>query len=127
MTLFQSNPNLPRMVVGDGSRRPIQARVARFAVYMISLLLLGVRLMSANGDASSTTDPVTGYPSGSIEDQKIQTLLRQSGYEGGGSVVDAIDPITGRRHRSPEEQWIRTFLEASGYEGGGTVAPRPSR
>jgi len=108
-------------------RRRIQARVARFAIYMIALLLFGVVVMSVNGAASSTTDPVTGYPSGSIEDQQIRTRLRQSGYEGGGTVVDAFDPITGLRYRSPEEQSIRAFLEASGYEGGGTVAPRPSR
>jgi hypothetical protein len=88
---------------------------------MIALVFLAFLLMSAKGAASSTTDPVTGYSSGSVEDQQLRTRLRQWGYEGGGTVADAFDPITGRRYRSLEEQQIRAFLTQSGYEGGGTV------
>ena len=36
---------------------------------------------------SVVLDPFTGYPSGSYDDQRILALLKQSGYEGGGTVV----------------------------------------
>jgi hypothetical protein len=38
-------------------------------------------------NAIPAVDPLTGYASGSADDQRILTMLKQSGYEGGGTVV----------------------------------------
>jgi hypothetical protein len=52
-------------------------------------------IASVSGPSRTTTgtaaiDPVTGRRSGSVEDGQIRTLLTQSGYEGGGTVVHRV-------------------------------------
>ncbi len=37
--------------------------------------------------AIPAVDPLTGYSSGSADDQRIVAILKRSGYEGGGTVV----------------------------------------
>ena len=69
----------------------------------------------------SIIDPVTGFPTGSIDDRKIRSLLMQSGYEGGATVVRVLDPLTGQPSGSTEDQRVRALLAQAGYEGGGTV------
>lgn len=71
-------------------------------------------------------DPITGYQQGSADDKRILALLKQSGYEGGGTVVRAVDPLTGYPSGSADDQRILAFLQRSGYEGGGTVVAQTS-
>jgi hypothetical protein len=102
---------------------------------MMSALLVAVLLGGVGGYAvkgvfstpveranSVLVDPLTGYPSGGTDDQRIVALLRQSGYEGGGTVVrPAVDPLTGYPSGSGDDVRILDMLKQSGYEGGGTV------
>ena len=119
----------------------VEARRSQSSAFLIALALLGALILGGAGGyllkslqvvASSTTsgiravNGITGYPSGSIDDQRILAFLKQSGYEGGGSVVmPAVDRITGYVSGSVDDQRILAFLVQSGYEGGGTVV-RPS-
>src|ERR1700730_4293645 len=117
----------------------LRARPSRLWIYVVALTLSGTLLACGSGGyrstglrassvvlnpstkGNSTIDALTGYPSGSAEDQQTRALLEQSGYEGGGTVVHVIDPITGYLIGSTNDQRIRTLLKQSGYEGGGTV------
>ena len=67
-------------------------------------------------------DPLTDYPLGNTDDQRILAMLKQSGYEGGGTIVrPAVDPLTGYPFGSGDDQRILAMLRQSRYEGGGTV------
>ncbi len=71
---------------------------------------------------SVVVDPLTGFPSGSSDDQRTLAMLKQSGYEGGGTIVrPAVDPLTGYPFGSGDDQRILAMLKQSGYEGGGTL------
>jgi hypothetical protein len=126
-------------MVGDGSGATIQARAWRFSMYVIALVSFGLLLVGAhsfrnsgfNGSGNgpshfsargATTNRITGYLSGGVQDQQIQSVLRQSGYEGGGTVVHIVDPITGLLLGTIDDQRVRALLTQVGYEGGGTVA-----
>ena len=95
----------------------MQATVARkpqFPVFLLALALVGALMLGGMGgylfkslapstpavshagaaaasagqtSAIPAVDPLTGYASGSADDQRILTILTQSGYEGGGTVV----------------------------------------
>ncbi len=70
----------------------IPARRSQLSVFLIALALFGTLIMGAAGvpssiNGKSTVDALTGYPSGSVDDQRILAFLKQSGYEGGGTVV----------------------------------------
>jgi hypothetical protein len=115
----------------------VEARRSQFSVFMIALALFGALILGGAGGylfkslqvatASTTSgtravDRITGYPSGSVDDQQILAFLVQSGYEGGGTVVmPAVDRFTGSPLGSVDDQRILAFLKQSGYEGGGTV------
>jgi hypothetical protein len=43
--------------------------------------------MSSTTSGIRAVDRITGYASGSVDDQRILAFLLQSGYEGGGTVV----------------------------------------
>jgi len=119
-------------------RATIQTRASRFSMYVIAVVLCGTLLVggaasfrflstqsSEDGPHATTgnsiIDPVTGFPSGSVDDRKIRSLLMQSGYEGGATVVRILDPLTGQPSGSTEDQRVRALLAQAGYEGGGTV------
>ena len=72
---------------------------------------------------NSIIDPVTGFPSGGVEDRLLRSLLIQSGYEGGATVARVVDPVTGQPSGSIEDERIRAVLTQAAYEGGGTVIP----
>jgi hypothetical protein len=93
----------------------IHTRLSRFGVCLLALTLFGILLSGCGGSYRST------YSSGSIQDQQMRTLLKQSGYEGGGTVVEVSDPITGSLIGTSEDQRVRVLLKQAGYEGGGTV------
>lgn len=78
-------------------------------------------LSSDSRSGLPAVDSLTGYPSGSADDQRILATLKQSGYEGGATVVRAVDPITGYPSGSAEDQRILAMLTQTGYEGGATV------
>ncbi len=115
----------------------VEARRSQFSVFLIAFALLGALILGGAGGyvfkslqvvTSSTTsgavavDRITGYPSGSVDDQRILAFLKESGYEGGGTVVTpAVDRLTGYPSGSVVDQRILAFLKQSGYEGGGTV------
>jgi hypothetical protein len=101
------------------------------AALLLAVLLGGVSGYLVRGVLSAPTghpvsvavDPLTGYPLGSTDDRRILAILRQSGYEGGGTVASpAVDPLTGFPYGSNDDRRILATLERSGYEGGGTVA-----
>jgi hypothetical protein len=112
-------------------------------MHMIAIVLCGTLLVggaasfqllstqsSEDGPRATTgnsiIDPVTGFPSGSVDDRKIRSLLRQSGYEGGATVARVLDPLTGQPSGSTEDQRVRALLAKAGYEGGGTVITPPA-
>ncbi len=117
----------------------IQARRSQFSVFLIALALFGTLILGGAGGylfkslqvsaivaprsigGNSTVDILTGYPSGSVDDQRILALLKQSGYEGGGTVLHPVDLLTGYPYGSVDDQRILALLKQSGYEGGGTV------
>jgi hypothetical protein len=64
-------------------------------------LLRGLEAQSSSGLTAPTggssnarlfIDQVTGYPSGSRDDQRILAILEQSGYEGGATVARSGPP-----------------------------------
>jgi hypothetical protein len=101
---------------------PMQAtftRKSQFPVFLLALALVGALMLGGAGGylvkslaAQSTitvprgltvapsgpksavlaVDPLTGYSSGSVEDQRILAILKRSGYEGGGTVVQGGSP-----------------------------------
>jgi hypothetical protein len=86
-------------------------------------LVKGVLSAPIGHPVSVAVDPLTGYALGSNDDQRILAILKQSGYEGGGTIASpAVDPLTGFPSGSSDDQRILAMLERSGYEGGGTVA-----
>lgn len=100
------------------------------AALLVAVLLGGVGGYVVKGVFSAPVerarsvlvDPLTGYPSRSPDDQRILAILKQSGYEGGGTTVPpAVDPLTGYPLGSGDDQRILAMLKLSGYEGGGTV------
>jgi hypothetical protein len=108
------------------------ARPSRLGIYLVALTLAGTLFAggacgdgSTGSKASAVIDTQSGYPSGSIEDQQIRAFLEQSGYEGGGTVVEVTDLITGYVIGTSEDQRIRSVLMQSGFGGGGT-AVRPA-
>jgi hypothetical protein len=125
-------------------RATIKARAWRFSLYVVAVVSFGTLIVggvdrfpfsimqSSEGWPHATTgnsiiDPVTGFPSGSVEDRQLRSLLTQSGYEGGATVTRVVDPVTGQPYGSMEDQRIRALLTQTGYEGGGTViAPTDS-
>ena len=122
------------------STAAFRPRASRLLIYLVALTVFGILLSSGaagypptdwmpsaavltrSTNGNSRIDPTTGYPSGSVEDQQIRAFLKESGYEGGATVVQFVDSITGYPIGSSEDQLIRTLLKQSGYEGGGTVA-----
>lgn len=121
----------------------IRANRSHVSVFVISLALFGTLILGGAGGylfkslqvstvvavrsagGTSMADVLTGYPPGSVDDQRILAFLKQSGYEGGGTIVHSIDPITGYPSGSVDDQRILAFLKHSGYEGGGTVLRVP--
>jgi len=120
----------------------IRAHRSQVSVFVIALALLGTLILGGAGGylfkslqvsavvsvrsaVVHSIDPLTGYPSGSVDDQRVLAFLKQSGYEGGGTIVHSIDPITGYPSGSVDDQRILAFLKHSGYEGGGTVLRVP--
>jgi hypothetical protein len=95
-------------------------RKSQFPVFLLALALVGALMLGGVGGylvksfaaqstvtvpgAGSTVapsgpksavlavDPLTGYSSGSVEDQRILAILKRSGYEGGGTVVPGGSP-----------------------------------
>jgi len=91
------------------------ARKSQLQVFLLALALVGALMLGGMGGylfkslaAQSTStvshagaavgssgqtsaipavDPLTGYASGGADDQRILAILKQSGYEGGGTVV----------------------------------------
>jgi hypothetical protein len=117
----------------------IRVRRSQYSVFLIALALFGTLVLGGAGGyvfkslqgsgvvasrstgGTSTVDILTGYTSGSGDDQRVLALLKQSGYEGGGTVVQRIDPLTGYASGGGDDQRILALLKQSGYEGGGTV------
>jgi hypothetical protein len=117
----------------------IQVRRSRYLIFLIALTLFGTLVLGGAGGymfkslqssgvvpsrstgGTAAVDILTGYPSGSGDDLRILALLKQSGYEGGGTVVQRIDPLTGYASGGGDDQRILALLKQSGYEGGGTV------
>lgn len=86
---------------------------------LIALAFFGA--MSLGRAAIPSVDPLTGRVSGSVDDQRILTILKQSGYEGGATTVQRVDALTGYRSGSVADGRILAMLKQSGYEGGATV------
>lgn len=91
------------------------ARKSQLPVFLLALALVGALMLGGMGGylfkslaAPSTStvshagaaagssgqmsaipavDPLTGYASGSADDRRILAILKQSGYEGGGTVI----------------------------------------
>jgi hypothetical protein len=85
-----------------------------------SATLAAPLVRSASGTLA--VDPLTGYPSGSVDDQRILAMLKHAAYEGGATVVQAgVDPLTGYRTGSADDQRILATLKQAGYEGGASV------
>src|SRR2546427_6936577 len=121
-------------------RATIQTRASWFSMYVIAVLLCGALLVGGAGSfhflsmqssegprattENSTTDPVTGFPSGSAENRLMRSLLRQSGYEGGATVARLVCPPTGRPTGSDEDQNVRALLAPARYEGADPSPPR---
>ena|SRR5579859_4028435 len=121
----------------------IRARRSQVSVLVIALALFGTLILGGAGGylfkslqvsavvagrpatGNSTVDVLTGYPSSSVDDQRMLAFLKQSGYEGGGTVVHSIDPITDYPSGSVDDRRILELLKKSGYEGGGTVVMVP--
>lgn len=75
---------------------------------------------SASGTLA--VDPLTGYPSGGADDQRILATLKQAGFEGGATVVHGgVDPLTGYPSGSADDQRMLATLKQAGYEGGASV------
>jgi hypothetical protein len=81
-----------------------EARKPQFSASLIALAFLGTLILGGAGgyvvktlqsvpsstinSAERAVDPTTGYAYGSFDDQRILEFLKQSGYEGGGTVVN---------------------------------------
>jgi hypothetical protein len=111
-----------------------EARRSQLSVFLIALALLGALILGGAGgyvfkglqgsvpapvrstSGTSAVDMLTGYPSGSAEDLRILALLKQSGYQGGGTVVQSSPVLPDWAYRrQPQPTTPPQMVDPSGH------------